>query len=166
MYIGHKRAYTSPTYSETGGFGREACPKNVNRVSLPGRVSFEKVNKRWFKKKCAISFSCSLLQLLVHVLIRPCFTLCMCCYKVTHHKQYPENTSTVYSYFESRGGKFPKTVFFGLQYILKRWFLGPVITKEMVQEAKAVYHSHFGRDVFNEEGWNYIVEVCQTDTVR
>ena len=119
---------------------------------------------RWFKKKCAISFSCSLLQLLV--LIRPCFTLCMCCYKVTHHKQYPENTSTVYSYFESRGGKFPKTVFFGLQYILKRWFLGPVITKEMVQEAKAVYHSHFGRDVFNEEGWNYIVEVCQTDTVR
>jgi hypothetical protein len=50
-------------------------------------------------------------------------------------------------------------VFFGLQYILKRWFVGKVVTKENIQEAKELYQSHFGQDVFNEEGWNYIVEV-------
>ncbi|XP_036357641.1 nicotinamide phosphoribosyltransferase-like [Octopus sinensis] len=79
-------------------------------------------------------------------------------YKVTHHKQYPENTTFVYSYFESRGGKFPKTVFFGLQYLIKRWLVGPVVTKEKIQEAKEIYNLHFGQDLFNEEGWNYILE--------
>ncbi|KAK3600703.1 hypothetical protein CHS0354_011383 [Potamilus streckersoni] len=79
-------------------------------------------------------------------------------YKVTHHFQYPENTTVVYSYFESRGGKFPSTVFFGLQYILKRWLIGPVVTKEKIQEAKELYSLHFGNDYFNEEGWNYILE--------
>ena len=39
--------------------------------------------------------------------------------QVTHHLQYPPGTELVYSYFESRGGKFSETVFFGLQYILK-----------------------------------------------
>jgi hypothetical protein len=39
--------------------------------------------------------------------------------KVSHFKQYPAGTSQVYSYFESRGGLYPKTVFFGLQMILK-----------------------------------------------
>ena len=66
----------------------------------------------------------------------------------------------VYSYFESRGGKFPETVFFGLQYILKRFMVGQVITKEKIQEAKTLYAEHFGiPDVFNEEGWTYILEV-------
>ncbi|XP_064605441.1 nicotinamide phosphoribosyltransferase-like [Liolophura sinensis] len=78
-------------------------------------------------------------------------------YKVTHHLQYPDNTSTVYSYFESRGGKFRSTVFFGLQYILKRWLVGPVVTREKIDEAVAIYKEHFGRDLFNEEGWNYIL---------
>ena len=39
--------------------------------------------------------------------------------QVTHHLQYPPNAEVVYSYFESRGGKFPETVVFGLQYIIK-----------------------------------------------
>ena len=56
--------------------------------------------------------------------------------------------------------RFPYTVFFGLQYILKRWLCGPVVTKEMIQEAKEFFAVHFNRDdVFNEEGWNYILEV-------
>ncbi|XP_052781059.1 nicotinamide phosphoribosyltransferase-like [Mya arenaria] len=79
-------------------------------------------------------------------------------YKVTHHLQYPPNTTTVYSYFESRGGKFPSTVFFGLQYILKRWLCGKVVDREKIQEAKNLYEAHFGHDHFNEEGWNYILE--------
>ena len=73
--------------------------------------------------------------------------------------QYPPNTTHVYSYFESRGGKFPSTCFFGLQYILKKWMVGKVITKEKIQEAKEIYKGHFGRDLFNEEGWTYIAEV-------
>ena len=40
-------------------------------------------------------------------------------YKISHHLQYPPGTTTIFSYFESRGGKWDKTVFFGLQYILK-----------------------------------------------
>lgn len=79
-------------------------------------------------------------------------------YKVTHHYQYPPHTTVVSSYFESRGGKFPTTVFFGLQYILKRFLVGPVVTKEKIQEAKELYKLHFGNDYFNEEGWNYILE--------
>ncbi|XP_041347475.1 nicotinamide phosphoribosyltransferase-like [Gigantopelta aegis] len=79
-------------------------------------------------------------------------------YKVTHHMQYPPNTTTVYSYFESRGGKFPNTVFFGLQYILKRWLTGQVITLAKIEEAKELYTRHFGKDLFNEEGWKYILE--------
>lgn len=78
---------------------------------------------------------------------------------MTHHYQYPPNTSTVCSYFESRGGKFPTTVFFGLQYILKRFLSGPVVTKEKIQEAKELYKVHFNADYFNEEGWTYILEV-------
>ncbi|CAI4227817.1 unnamed protein product [Auanema sp. JU1783] len=80
-------------------------------------------------------------------------------YKITHHSQYPPGTTHVYSYFESRGGKFPSICFFGLQYILKRWLVGPVVNKAMVLQAKHFYKVHFGNmDVFNEEGWMHIVE--------
>ena len=79
--------------------------------------------------------------------------------QISHHRQYPVGTTTVYSYFESRGGKFPKTVFFGLQYILKRWLVGPVVDARMVREAKAFYHAHFGgQDIFHADGWTHIVE--------
>ncbi|KAK7077965.1 hypothetical protein SK128_018674, partial [Halocaridina rubra] len=54
---------------------------------------------------------------------------------------------------------FPYTVFFGLQYILKRWLCGPVVTMEMIEEAKELFSQHFQREnIFNEEGWRYIVE--------
>ncbi|XP_050722637.1 nicotinamide phosphoribosyltransferase-like [Eriocheir sinensis] len=81
------------------------------------------------------------------------------CYKSSHYKVYPPGTTKLYAYFESRGGKFPYTVFFGLQYLLKRWLCGPVLTKEMVQEAKEVIDQVFKReDVFNEAGWMHILE--------
>ena len=80
-------------------------------------------------------------------------------FQVTHHFQYPPKTTHVYSYFESRGGKFPTTVFYGLQYIIKRWLIGQVVTREKIAEAKEVYGKHFGKDVFNEEGWLYVLEV-------
>lgn len=74
-------------------------------------------------------------------------------YKVTHWKQYPPNTRTIYSYFESRGGRFKKTLFFGLQYLLKE-YLVKGITRDMIEEAEGYFTPHFGTDkLFNKAGW-------------
>lgn len=82
-------------------------------------------------------------------------------YKVSHHVQYPEGTTTIYSYFEPRKGGLHKEIcFFGLQYFIKRYLVGQVVTREKIDEAKALYERHFGpgTNVFNEEGWLYILE--------
>uniref|UniRef100_A0A674H6W3 Nicotinamide phosphoribosyltransferase n=1 Tax=Taeniopygia guttata TaxID=59729 RepID=A0A674H6W3_TAEGU len=39
-----------------------------------------------------------------------------------------------------------------------RLLQGKVVTKEKIKEAKEVYREHFQDDVFNEKGWNYILE--------
>lgn len=75
-------------------------------------------------------------------------------YKASHWLQYPENTTAMYSYLESRGGKFSSTVFFGLQYYLKKYLSKP-ITKENVEEAAEFFSSH-GLP-FNKEGFMTIV---------
>jgi len=78
-------------------------------------------------------------------------------YKVSHYKQYPPKTKTVYSYFESRGGLFSETVFFGLQYFLKEYLSTPV-TMDMIDEAEELFALHFGdKTLFNRAGWEYIV---------
>ncbi|CAH3109914.1 unnamed protein product [Porites lobata] len=79
-------------------------------------------------------------------------------YKVSHHKQYPSGTTIVFSYFESRGGKFPEVCFFGLQYLIKRWLVGQVVTEEKIRQAKDFYKLHFGYSLFNEAGWLYILK--------
>ncbi len=76
-------------------------------------------------------------------------------YKVSHWLQYPPETTAMYSYVESRGGKYPVTVFFGLQYILKRYLCQP-IERWMVEEANTLLTAH-GLP-FNYEGWRYIAE--------
>lgn len=78
-------------------------------------------------------------------------------YKASHWLQYPPNTTLVHSYLESRGTdrNWEKTVFFGLQYILKRYFSGK-FTLEMVEEAREVITAH-GLP-FNYEGWKSVVE--------
>jgi nicotinamide phosphoribosyltransferase len=79
-------------------------------------------------------------------------------YKVSHYKQYPPNTRRVYSYFESRSGSvYPSTVFFGLQYWLKNYLVGPVVTKHKIDEAEELFNLHFGGQVFNRPGWEYIL---------
>jgi len=77
-------------------------------------------------------------------------------YKLTHWKQYPSDTTGVYSYFESRGGAFPETVFFGLHYVLRRHFETP-ITLEMVDGVSQLSRQHFGADYFNDAGWRHVV---------
>ena len=78
-------------------------------------------------------------------------------YKISHHLQYPPDTTTIFSYFESRGGKWDKTVFFGLQYILKKYLCGAVVTKEMIDEAEELFGEHFGSNIFNRAGWEHII---------
>ncbi len=61
-------------------------------------------------------------------------------YKASHWLQYPEGTTKIYSYIESRGGKYPKTVFFGLQYLLR--ILEKGINEKDVWEADAFFEVH------------------------
>jgi Nicotinic acid phosphoribosyltransferase len=80
-------------------------------------------------------------------------------YKYSHHKLYYPGTTKIYSYLESRGGQFNETVFFGLQYYLKHYLEGQVITREKIDEAEAVLQQIFGRnDVFDRSRFDFIVD--------
>jgi nicotinamide phosphoribosyltransferase len=80
-------------------------------------------------------------------------------YKYSHHKLYLPGTTKIYSYLESRGGAFPETVFFGLQYILKEYLEGQAFTKTDIDEAEELLHGVFGRkDVFKHENFQYILD--------
>jgi nicotinamide phosphoribosyltransferase len=76
-------------------------------------------------------------------------------YKASHWLQYPPHTTGLYSYLESRGGKYSETVFFGLQYILKQYLTQP-IEPWMVDEAQVFFSAH--GVPFNEAGWHYIAQ--------
>lgn len=80
-------------------------------------------------------------------------------YKLSHWKQTPPRLTHTYCYYESRvGAKFDTTIFFGLQYLIKKYLIGQVVTEEKINQAKLFCKMHFGRDdVFNEEGWRYIL---------
>jgi len=75
-------------------------------------------------------------------------------YKVSHWVQYPRGMDAMFSYIESRGGVYDRTVFFGLQAILKEYLTRP-ITLADIAEAKEVCSAH--GVPFNEAGWKYIV---------
>ncbi len=76
-------------------------------------------------------------------------------YKASHWLQYPPNTDATFFYVESRGGIHDRTLFFGLQAILKEYLSRP-ITHADVDEARDVFAAH--GEPFNEAGWRYIVE--------
>lgn len=79
-------------------------------------------------------------------------------YKVSHSKQLPPGTTNLYSYLESRGGLFPETVFFGLNYYLKEYLSRP-ITMADVDRAEERINKHLGPGIFNRAGWERIVNV-------
>ncbi|MBO6123885.1 MAG: nicotinate phosphoribosyltransferase [Methanobrevibacter sp.] len=80
-------------------------------------------------------------------------------YKVTHHYFYPKGTEKIYSYLESRvGAEFNKTIFYGLQYILKKYLEGTVVTQKKIDEADNLIASHIGPGIFNRDGWQYILD--------
>ncbi len=77
-------------------------------------------------------------------------------YKASHFLQYPANTTRAFFYLESRGSErdYTETVFFGLQYILKRYFVEK-LTQAMVEEAREVIEAH-GLP-FNYNGWTSLI---------
>ncbi|MFC4426233.1 nicotinate phosphoribosyltransferase [Deinococcus navajonensis] len=77
-------------------------------------------------------------------------------YKSSHFLQYPAGTTRLFSYLESRGGRYPVTRFFGLQYIVGE-YLTRRVTREDVEEARAVIEAH--GEPFPYEGWMRVVNV-------
>lgn len=76
-------------------------------------------------------------------------------YKASHWLQYPPGTDATFFYVESRGGTYDRTLFFGLQAILKEYLAKP-ITHADVDEARDLFAAH--GEPFNESGWRYIVD--------
>jgi nicotinamide phosphoribosyltransferase len=76
-------------------------------------------------------------------------------YKVSMFKQYPAGTTGVYSYIESRGGRYDRTVFFGLQAFIKEYLLEP-ITQSDIDIADEILTAH--GEPFNRAGWQYILD--------
>ena len=76
-------------------------------------------------------------------------------YKASHYLQYPPEASAMFSYIESRGGRYDRTLFFGLQMVIKEYLCRP-ITPAMIDQAKAFFTAH--GEPFNEAGWRYIVQ--------
>lgn len=79
-------------------------------------------------------------------------------YKASHFVQYPPGSDGMFSYIESRGGAYDRTVFFGLQIILKEYLAQP-ITRAMIDEAESFFRAH--GEPFDRAGWEYIVETYQ-----
>lgn len=80
-------------------------------------------------------------------------------YKYSHHKLYYPGTTKIYSYLESRGGKFDETVFFGLQYFIKEYLTGKAFTQEDIENAQRFLLDVFGRDdVFDANKFEYILK--------
>jgi nicotinamide phosphoribosyltransferase len=76
-------------------------------------------------------------------------------YKYSQYAQYPEGTEYVYSYIESRGGEYDKTVFFGLQAFIQEYLCRP-ITRRDIDAAEDIILAH--GEPFNRKGWEYIVK--------
>lgn len=88
-------------------------------------------------------------------------------YKLSHFKQMPPNTTWMMSYLEARGGEGTHTVFFGLQYIIKR-YLQPLLlewndwgdTSHVRHPLKRIaeFTANHGLP-FNVAGWKRISEL-------
>lgn len=63
-------------------------------------------------------------------------------YKFTHPSQYVAGADRLMSYIESRGGDYDETVFFGLQLLLKEYFLDKM-THKQVDNIMAFQTAHF-----------------------
>lgn len=85
--------------------------------------------------------------------------LMMDSYKVPHSMMQQKGLQNFFSYYESRNGaKYPKTVFFGLQAILRKYFVGQVVDQSDIDFAESFSKEHFmGADYFPRDVWEYVV---------
>jgi nicotinamide phosphoribosyltransferase len=75
-------------------------------------------------------------------------------YKAGHVNLYPPDLEGLYAYFESRGGQYDHTLFFGLQYYLQKYLAGYVLEAYDIAYADQFWGEHFGRnDYFNADEW-------------
>lgn len=75
-------------------------------------------------------------------------------YKFSQWLQYPKDLSYSFAYIESRGGMYDRTIFFGLQYILKNYFERPIASSD-IDEAEI--EARLQGLPFNRSGWEYIL---------
>lgn len=82
-------------------------------------------------------------------------------YKPSHKPLYPQGLQILRSYFEARtGAEYPYTVFFGLQYILKEYLVGAVVTKAKIDQAEKRFNKHYlGSVTFDRARWEYILKI-------
>lgn len=76
-------------------------------------------------------------------------------YKAGHWLQYPPGTDATFFYVESRGGHYDRTLFFGLQALLKDYLAKPISHAD-IDVARDLFAAH--GEPFNEAGWRYIVD--------
>ena len=76
-------------------------------------------------------------------------------YKAGHFRQYPPETQQLFGYMESRGGHYDQTLFFGLQYLLKKYFSKPITLDDIVEASN--FFAHHG-EPFPAEGWKHILK--------
>jgi nicotinamide phosphoribosyltransferase len=98
-----------------------------------------------------------LIEIILNVQNEDNFIIMTDSYKMTHHLLYPDGLRRVYSYMEPRGGEMPYTVFFGLQYYIKKYIAGRRITAAKIEEAREANIAHFGFDCFDDTMWYHIL---------
>lgn len=76
-------------------------------------------------------------------------------YKYGQPPQYPDGTVYMFDYMEARGGEYPETLFFGLQYMMQRYFSKRIKMWE-VKEARDYAKLH--GIAFDYKGWKKIVK--------
>jgi nicotinamide phosphoribosyltransferase len=77
-------------------------------------------------------------------------------YKHGHARMFPKGTTAVQLYYAGRGGELPYQQLIGLQYILKRYLVGPFFTQRDLDE-KTEERKRAGR-TFYPEIWQYILD--------
>lgn len=76
-------------------------------------------------------------------------------YKVGMFEQYPSDTMHVSSYVESRGGRWNRVLFFGLQMFIDQYMMQP-FTQEDIEEADLMWTAH--GVTFNRAGFQHILD--------
>lgn len=81
-------------------------------------------------------------------------------YKQGHWLMTPEKVSGSNVYWEARkSSKYSSTLFFGLQYILKDYFVGSVVTNQDVERLHSLIKAHVPNvDIFNIKGFERILD--------